>query len=344
MATYRALSASKGCAGRCLVSPPMLTIHGKEVVVMTRFKAMVLGLPFLLSSAGTLAGKSDPSIETPAAAVRALDRNLATPRTRVLVLGTAHLSSLPENFKPEFLGPLLDRLAAFHPTIITIESLSGSDCDYLLRYKASVPGAADDYCWDPTDIEKATGFTVPAAEAEIIMTLAHWPATPTPAQRRHLAMLFLAASDRASAVVQWLQTPAVERVAADGLTAELVKLLDTTSQRRNENILIAAQLAARLGLQRVYPADDHSADRIVGAERHLEQSRCAQPEERRRRSREAAERWRIHARLLPSHQRPAHLIELSAGRLRRGSAGSKRSTIWAPVPGLVADPQPAHGG
>ena len=52
-----------------------------------------------------------------------------------------------------------------------------------------------------------------AGEAERL--LADWPAEPTAAQRRHLAAVFLAGGEQASALVQWLRLPATERRAGD---------------------------------------------------------------------------------------------------------------------------------
>ena len=190
-------------------------------------------------------------------------RDFAGPASEVLVLGSPHLSGLPDTFKPEHLAPLLDRLAAWKPDIITIEGLSGPECDMLRRYAALYPGVAEDYCVDPAPAEKATGLTVPQAAAEAERLLAAWPASPTPSDRRHLAAIFLAAGDRASALVQWLRLSAAERHAGDGLDEALAKTLDTLVTRRNENYLIGSALAARLGLERVYPADDHTSDATV---------------------------------------------------------------------------------
>src|SRR3546814_19670795 len=43
----------------------------------------------------------------------------------VMILGSPHLSGLPESFDPATLRPLLDRLEAWRPQAIAIESLSG---------------------------------------------------------------------------------------------------------------------------------------------------------------------------------------------------------------------------
>lgn len=186
---------------------------------------------------------------------------LAGPPTYVMVLGTPHLSGLPETFQPATLGLLLDRLAGWKPDRILIEGLSGQQCDMLRRYAAMNPDAADGYCTDPS-AAAASGLDVPAALAAINTTLAHWPAKPSAADRRRLALLFLAAGERASALVQWLYLPPAERRAADGLTPELAAFLDATITRRNENYLLAAPLAVRLGHQRLWLIDDHSANNV----------------------------------------------------------------------------------
>lgn len=180
--------------------------------------------------------------------------------SQLLVLGTAHLSQLPKSFDPANLRVLLDRLAAWHPRSIAIEALSGPQCAYLRGYTDRYADTIKSYCWNTTPAREATGLDVPAATAQAERMLAAWPEQPTAAQRRKLASLFLAAGEPASATVQWLRLPAAERRAGDGLEPKLVELLESLRQRRNEDYLIAAPLAARLGHERVYPMDDHTSD------------------------------------------------------------------------------------
>lgn len=178
----------------------------------------------------------------------------------VLVLGTPHLSNLDDGFKAESLAPLLDRLAAWKPTAIATEDLSGLQCDSLRRYPARYAETVKTYCWDPAPAALTTGLDVPAANAEAERLLAEWPALPTAAQRRHLAAVFLAAGERGSALVQWLRLAPEDRTANDGLNDALVAMLNRIKDRPNETYLISAPLAARLGLERLWSVDDHSAD------------------------------------------------------------------------------------
>lgn len=179
----------------------------------------------------------------------------------ILVLGTPHLSGLGPAFEPQMLSPLLDRLADWHPTAIATESLSGLQCDSLRRYPVRYASTVETYCPDPTPASEAIGLDVPTANAEAERLLANWPASPSASQRRNLVAVFLAAGEPGSALVQWLRLPEDERRAADGLTDGLVAAMNRRKDARNETYLIAAALAARLGLERLWSVDDHSADR-----------------------------------------------------------------------------------
>ncbi len=178
----------------------------------------------------------------------------------VLVLGSPHISYFPKTFDPATLRGLEDRLAAWRPDAISIEALSGAQCDHIRRYPFRYQDTIKSYCWDPAPAQAATGLDVPAATAEADKLLKAWPANPSAAQRRRLAAVFLAGGERASAVVQWLRLPQLERRAGDGLDDKLAELLDKLKDRRDESYLLAARLAARIGHERLYPMDDHTAD------------------------------------------------------------------------------------
>jgi len=188
---------------------------------------------------------------------------LKAPPTRapneVLVLGTPHLSGLPDTFRPEQLKPLLDRLAAWRPTAISTENLSGLQCDSLRRYAYRYARPVPDYSYAAPAAVLAAGLAVPALIAEAERLPANWPDAACPGQRRRMALLLLAAGEPGSAVVQWLRLPEAERIARDGLTEALVEALNRRLTRRNETELVAAALAARLGLERLWSVDDQSA-------------------------------------------------------------------------------------
>lgn len=142
--------------------------------------------------------------------------------------------------------------------------MAGAQCDYLRTFAALNPGVAADYCPNPSEARAALGLNQAGAETEIARRLATDQAERAPAERRRLAALFLAAGDPASARVQWLRLPEREHIAADGLSDAMLKSIAAVGKRPNENTDVAAQLAARLGLERVWPDDDHTGDRAAG--------------------------------------------------------------------------------
>lgn len=219
------------------------------------YKRWVLS-PLLVAAAVSASAQSRVDLS-------AIGKHSAGVRTQVLVLGTVHLREAPKSFTPASLAPVVDRLAAYRPQIITIEHVSGESCDLPARFpQLYAPEDYAPFCQDTAKAKSATGLDVPAALAELKGLLKDWPAQPLPAQRRHLAAVFLAAGDATSALVQWLQLPEAERHAGDGLDDVLSQALEQSLSRHDESIQIAARLAARLGLQRVYPIDDHTGDNV----------------------------------------------------------------------------------
>lgn len=173
--------------------------------------------------------------------------------TPVLVLGTSHLSSLPDDFATDRFDPLLDRLEAWAPEAIAIEGIAGPQCDYLHDY---IPELFADYCPDPAPARTALGLTGAEAHAEAMALLKTAPADRTVPQRLRLSALFLAMGEPESALVQWLRVPEGAR---DDLPADLLSILERYDRRQNENVILGARLAVRLGLDRVYRVDDQAS-------------------------------------------------------------------------------------
>jgi hypothetical protein len=208
---------------------------------------------------------TNPTIYRPAVDFSTWRSAIAGPTTKVAVLGSTHLSQLSGTFDPTTLEPLLAKLAAFNPTIITHEGLSGEQCELVQRHAKIYPKIFEDYCRSFSKAIQASEIPFVQARTEVEARLKTWPASPTPSQRRRLAVLFLASGDESSARVQWLQLSASERIKADGINDGLLTLLKRESAKPNETDEIGVVLAARLGLQRIYAVDDHTSDSIQAA-------------------------------------------------------------------------------
>lgn len=216
----------------------------------------------LLSMAAGFTGMVNAQSYLPSFRPEALNDRPAGRLNEVLVLGSPHLSTLPASFKPQMVEPLIQRLVEWHPTAVASENISGLQCDAMRRQRERQAEAVETYCYDPSAAGRAVGLDVTAANAEVERMLTKWPDTPSPTQRRRLVLVFLAAGEPASATVQWLRLPVAERQADGSITKELAADLQARTIKKSETELVAAQLAARSGLERVWSVDDQS---FVGA-------------------------------------------------------------------------------
>ncbi|MDC7694382.1 DUF5694 domain-containing protein [Asticcacaulis sp. DXS10W] len=164
---------------------------------------------------------------------------------------------------------MLNGLAVYSPNIVATEVLTGEDCLRVKFYKLKYDGVSTDYCVRQEAIIKltslTTGLNVPDAEEEAERLLKSWPDLPTGSDRRHLAAVFGAAGDYGSALVQWARLPKAERVSDRFISDEMVAFLNRLLEDQNEVSQIAVPLAARLGLERLHPSDDHTADSILNS-------------------------------------------------------------------------------
>jgi hypothetical protein len=237
------------------------------------FRCAFVCLGFLASACATSStvdtarATTGPSATSPAGYRPAVDfrtwRNaIAGQPTKVAVLGSPHLGERSGTFDATTLEPLLVKLAAFNPTIITHEGLSGEHCELVQRHVTIYPKIFDDYCTSFKNAVSASAIPFVQARLEAEALLKTWPTNPSPSQRRRLAVLFMASGDQPSARVQWLQLPIDQRIKEDGLTDNLITLLNRIGAKPNETDEIGVTLAARLGHRRIYAVDDHTSDSI----------------------------------------------------------------------------------
>ena len=221
-------------------------------------KLQWLGLAAVaFSVAAPLSAQSDFDFTGP-------DKELAGEPTRALVLGSPHIAQMPkEAVNIDHLAIVLDRLETFAPDVVTVEAVDGVTCERMRRYEELYPRVANRYCRDPKPALEALGMTSPEARVAAFKALDSLGDAPTPAQRRELALLFLASGEVWTAALQWSYLAEGERTATDGVTEGLVESLDRLLMSRNESNLIGVEIARRRGLNRVVAMDDHTADFVL---------------------------------------------------------------------------------
>jgi hypothetical protein len=188
-------------------------------------------------------------------------QKLALAPTKVMIFGLGHLDSAPPAFQVAWLEPVLCRLRAYQPDLILTEALSGEQVMGLEAYEA-YHGDAGKYAGPTLQMAKTAqaDLHLTAAQALVLANELSQKGNLTPAERRRLAGLFVAAAEPLSAAVQWLRLPVAERISADGISPALAKQVSLWASLRNEMSSMAARLAADLGLERVYGAGDHLSD------------------------------------------------------------------------------------
>lgn len=190
-------------------------------------------------------------------------------RIQVLVLGSEHLSVLGDSFHQSLLNGLLDSLERFGPDLIAVEALPPSEIDRLVRRAA-------DYTRPEAQILAA--FAGDAARhgqvAQAVLALSREQAAAladsllsvrgslNDAERRWVALHFLAAYDLPTSLLHWSYLPAAHRIADTLIPSSVADFLNQRLNSANELVTIGVMLARRLGLQQMASVDDHSDDEI----------------------------------------------------------------------------------
>ena len=187
--------------------------------------------------------------------------------TRVLVLGTFHLRQIKDRFDPAYLDSLVERLAAFRPAAIAVESMAGdliTSMEGRSKDSALVREVLDGFA----ETQRKLGHAAQAqlqtdpsfAAAEVEKRLDASPAPDRPA----LVMWLLAAYNHPTAVLQWSLIPSAEKASQTVVPHDTAAALDEALRQVNETPALAIRLAARLGLHRLYPVDDFEDLEAIG--------------------------------------------------------------------------------
>jgi hypothetical protein len=180
----------------------------------------------------------------------------AGPPNEVLVLGTPHLRELPDSFQPGTIRPIVQNLAEWGPSFIAVEDMPGLTCAAMKHMPSRFDqSTVSRWCFDTSAAQAASGLNVFEATALIEQRLERSEDPFAPGDRRRNALLFLAAGEPGSALVQWLYLSEDERIAADGLTDELVSELERQRNLQSEVSLIAAPVAVSASLERLWSVD-----------------------------------------------------------------------------------------
>lgn len=179
-------------------------------------------------------------------------------RTRLFVLGTPHLSSLKDNFRPELLDKLIEQLAVLDPDAILIEALPGPSIVAMEQQGGSFDEVLEDY---------SRRMTIPGRRAQEILDLSWSEAygkvsdldkgcddgvTP-----ETCILIYLAAYEYDTSLLLFSVAPEPVSKAFRERYPDIAERFDQSRQSSNEYYTIAQRLARVLGRARIHPVDAH---------------------------------------------------------------------------------------
>jgi hypothetical protein len=169
-------------------------------------------------------------------------------KTKILVLGSTHLRTLGDNFRPQLLDTLIATLKRFKPNLICIETLPGEVIERMQRAKdeKTLEHFASGHLRFAKKAQKLVGLSRSEAEQRARKLLHQ---TLTTKKRLELILLFLAAYDSRSAILQWSYLPEKVQKTRDKLPKDICDFLQRGLAGRDETVSIGVRLARELGLQ-----------------------------------------------------------------------------------------------
>jgi hypothetical protein len=189
----------------------------------------------------------------------------AGPATKVFVLGTAHLSSVSDQFEPATVDSLITLLDAFGPDAIGIEGRSGRQIAAMERWGGSFDKVLQRFAgtslYHGNRIRRHTGRTWSESNqrADSLLAVARSDTLDLGTEGRlRLIHNLIAAYRLPTAALQWKylapEARSTQRLLPDTTAVDLNKRLTAA----NESYSIGMRLAHRRGHQRLYPIDDQT--------------------------------------------------------------------------------------
>ena len=186
------------------------------------------------------------------------DDSHQTQRTHLFVLGTPHLAGLKDDFRPELLDGLIERLSDLQPDAILVEALPGPSIVSMETQGGSFDDVLEQF---------SRRMTIPGVRAQEILDLSWAEAygrvndldrgCDEAITRETCILIYLAAYEYDTALLTFSGAPEHERTAFRESHADLAEDFEKNLESNNEYYTIANRLARVLGLARIHPVDAH---------------------------------------------------------------------------------------
>ncbi len=181
------------------------------------------------------------------------------PTSKIFIMGTKHLHDMHKMHNISVLDNVLDKLSALNPDMISIEVLP----PYEISAMQAQPEVYNKILYKYANLQLTSGKLAQQALnitwSEAYALIAN-PNVDCPAeyQQEKCILLYVAAYDYYSAYLKWASSEKPIQYYFKRFHEHLYNSFQKKKRSSNEYITIAANLALRLGHNRLYPVDDHS--------------------------------------------------------------------------------------
>ncbi|WP_413472821.1 DUF5694 domain-containing protein [Shewanella baltica] len=179
-------------------------------------------------------------------------------QTQVMILGTSHLSTIKNQLEESSLSPIIQILEDFQPTAIGVEALRAEDIITMLNGSDEYQPVLTEFVGDTLLLlakKEQEDLGVSAKEAIAKLNVLLDAPAFTAKQRIEVIKFAIAGYNKDTAALNWRYVD--ERSAIKTLSVELQQYLNKRIQSNNETNALAATLALKLNINRLYPIDDH---------------------------------------------------------------------------------------
>jgi len=179
-----------------------------------------------------------------------------------MILGTPHLQSLGDHFKPSLLDNLLDVLERFKPDLIGVESIPPFLLEDMERRKDKFADVINQFAKLRIEYghKMQQRLNISRQKAENIANSLFHTIKEEPERfdkRGELVQYLLASYDDVSALLQWSYLPEAFRSRYKDIPDNIHDYINDQLESSNEIISIGISLAKRLQLEQIEHVDDH---------------------------------------------------------------------------------------
>jgi hypothetical protein len=178
--------------------------------------------------------------------------------TQLLILGTAHLRVLGENYRPRLLDKVIAKLLEFRPNLICVERLPGEVIEVTKAKGDSETLELFVGPWLDVALKLQKRLKVSRFRAEQSVRKMLEKKRLSVDGRLELILHMLANYDSTSAVLQWSYLPETLRQTQTVISKPIAKILENLLYSPNEYYSIGVRLSRELKLQSIVSIDDHN--------------------------------------------------------------------------------------